>query len=138
MSEIALGMHQQHQFMEVTGPHFPHMPHGLYHTAGDVDQYTHDGSATTLTDMLDSAAENMTWGQEYLQQHPTQDKDSIMQFFDDSLKAINHFKGQSQDGYATSAYLAHIEHEMVTVKDKLEKAGSEDKKTLADYLAAAI
>lgn len=105
--------------------------------AGAID-HGHGDIITPMTEMLDSAVDNMTWGQEYLQQHPVEDKDNIMGLFDDTVNTLNHFKKLQLRGHQTFHYLENVQNELVSFKQELVDGKTDTEHMLAEYVQNAL
>ena len=60
---------------------------------------------TPISSMIDNARDNVTWGMEYLTQHPVPDFDNIMNFFKDTADTLTYFRTANVYGHKTAQYL---------------------------------
>ena len=72
-----------------------------------------------MTEMIDSAVDNMNWGIQYLAEHPISGSDSIMHLFHDTVTTLDQFKSLQIHGHRTFHQLEKVQDELIAVKDEL-------------------
>ena len=139
MSHSAHGMPAHHYGAAETYAHHGPQPHYVEHgfEAGIVH---HQGSRlpeSPIVDMLNSSAENLVWGRNYLHDHPVAGHLAIRNLIDDTLENILHFKNLQLRGHETYRYLSVAQNELTGLKEKLLERHTEADSKLAEYIDAA-
>ena len=88
--------------------------------------------------MIDSAVDNINWGQNYMHQHPVSDHVNIAEFFSDTIDSLSLFKALQLRGHYTAAYLEHVQNELNAANNDLLARHTEADDHLARYVQAAI
>ena len=104
-----------------------------------VDQHAdYSHVVTPITQMLDSATDNITWAMAYLHQHPIPDHASMNQYLEDSVETLAHFKQLHQHGRLTVHYLEQVRSELISVQHQLAHGDSVTEDRLAEYVESAL
>jgi len=88
--------------------------------------------------MLEAASDNISWGLEYLKQHPMHHQNAYEAFFGGVIETINYSKGLNKSGTTTGPLLDPITKDLERVKADLSRGVSSDETKIAEYIDVAL
>ena len=88
--------------------------------------------------MLELAANNMSWGLDYLHQHDVEHGHEYQDFLGSVRSQIKYSQALNESGSDTGYVLDPIALDLEQVKVDLKKGSSIDERAIADYIDAAL